>query len=86
MSPVVAYDRVSTQKQGRSGLGLEAQRKAVARFRLPAEGFHLTPTSPRSKPAKGADALERRPRLKAALTAAEGLTANRRREAGSSIP
>ena len=32
MSAFVAYYRVSTDRQGMSGLGLEAQRESVARF------------------------------------------------------
>ena len=31
-APIIAYIRVSTDKQGKSGLGLEAQRDAIARF------------------------------------------------------
>jgi len=34
----IAYYRVSTQRQGRSGLGIEAQKPAVARF-TEAEGI-----------------------------------------------
>jgi DNA invertase Pin-like site-specific DNA recombinase len=32
MKPIVAYIRVSTSQQGRSGLGTEAQREALNRF------------------------------------------------------
>lgn len=37
MQSVVAYLRVSTDKQGKSGLGIEAQRSAIVRF-VEAEG------------------------------------------------
>ena len=32
MRPIITYIRVSTGKQGRSGLGIDAQREAIARF------------------------------------------------------
>ena len=35
MQQAIAYYRVSTARQGRSGLGIEAQREAVARFSSP---------------------------------------------------
>ena len=70
MSPLVAYYRVSTQKQGRSGLGLEAQRKAVANFAA-AEGFVIIAEFTEIETGKGSDALDRRPELKAALKAAK---------------
>ena len=40
MKTAIAYIRVSTQKQGRSGLGLEAQQADIARF-CAAEGFEI---------------------------------------------
>jgi DNA invertase Pin-like site-specific DNA recombinase len=66
--PCIEYVRVSTQGQGRSGLGLEAQREAIQRF-CEAERFHIVETFVEIESAKG-DTLERRPKLKAALRAA----------------
>src|SRR4051794_12726567 len=70
MSPIVAYYRVSTAAQGRSGLGLEAQRATVAAF-AKAEGFEVVAEFTEVETGKGADALERRPQLRAALKAAK---------------
>jgi DNA invertase Pin-like site-specific DNA recombinase len=69
MKTAVAYTRVSTASQGRSGLGLEAQQAALARF-AEAEGFDLVETFTEVETGKGSDALDRRPQLSAALTAA----------------
>ena len=69
---VVSYIRVSTQKQGRSGLGLEAQREAIARF-CAAEHFTIAAEHVEVESGKGADALERRPKLDAAIKAAKKL-------------
>jgi DNA invertase Pin-like site-specific DNA recombinase len=67
--PVVAYLRVSTSRQGRSGLGIEAQRENIARFAA-SEGYEVTGEYVEVETGKGADALERRPQLTAALNAA----------------
>ena len=68
----VAYTRVSTASQGRSGLGIEAQREAIARFAA-AEGFEITGEFVEIETGKGSDALDRRPQLAAALAAARRL-------------
>jgi DNA invertase Pin-like site-specific DNA recombinase len=62
----IAYYRVSTARQGRSGLGIEAQRDAVTRFAA-AEEFELIGEFIEVETGKGADALDRRPQLAAAL-------------------
>ena len=72
MLPLVAYYRVSTQKQGRSGLGLEAQRAAVAAF-AKSEGFTVAAEYTEIETGKGADALSRRPQLAGALKHAKRL-------------
>src|SRR5258708_3831998 len=65
----IAYFRVSTSRQGRSGLGLEAQREAVLRFAA-AEGRTIVGEFVDVETGKGMDALATRPQLAAALDAA----------------
>jgi DNA invertase Pin-like site-specific DNA recombinase len=66
MSEIVAYLRVSTDRQGKSGLGLEAQREMVRSF-AKNEGFEFAGEHIEIETGKGADALELRPKLRAAL-------------------
>jgi DNA invertase Pin-like site-specific DNA recombinase len=66
MGNVIAYCRVSTDRQRRSGLGIEAQRAAVHRF-AEAEGSEVLSEYVETETGKGADALDRRPQLAAAL-------------------
>src|SRR5215204_5452996 len=69
METAIAYYRVSTKRQQRSGLGLDAQRAAVTRF-AEAEGMTIIGEYVEVETGKGADALDRRPQLAAALLAA----------------
>ena len=69
---LIGYVRVSTSQQGRSGLGIEAQRDALERFAA-AEGFELGRVFVEVETGKGADALDRRPELTAALHEARRL-------------
>src|SRR5258708_30764054 len=70
--PLISYIRVSTSQQGRSGLGIEAQRQPLRHF-ANAEGFEVAREFVEVETGKGADALDRRPQLKAALAAARKL-------------
>src|SRR6516165_6377417 len=62
MRAAIGYIRVSTAKQGRSGLGLEAQQAALAKF-AEAEGFRFLQTFTETD--SGAD--DTRPELNAAI-------------------
>jgi DNA invertase Pin-like site-specific DNA recombinase len=66
--PCIEYVRVSTKEQGRSGLGLEAQREAIGQFCL-RERFNIVASFVEVESAKG-DTLARRPKLREALKAA----------------
>src|ERR1700751_5800800 len=69
MESAVAYYRVSTKQQQRSGLGIEAQRATVARF-AEVEGLTIIAEFVEAETGKGAEALDRRPQLAAALAVA----------------
>jgi DNA invertase Pin-like site-specific DNA recombinase len=70
MERAIAYLRVSTQRQHRSGLGIAAQRETVRRF-AEVEGLEILDEFVEAETGKGFDALERRPKLAAALAAAK---------------
>lgn len=75
MKPVVTYLRVSTERQGKSGLGLEAQREAIARF-CEGQGMMIAAEHVEVETGKGSNALALRPVLRAALAQAKRLKAS----------
>jgi DNA invertase Pin-like site-specific DNA recombinase len=72
MPSMIAYYRVSRPRQGKSGLGLEAQRAALVRF-CEIERFEIAAEFVEVETGKGADALATRPQLNAALAMAKKL-------------
>jgi DNA invertase Pin-like site-specific DNA recombinase len=74
MPSAISYTRVSTAKQGQSGLGLEAQQAAIEAF-CAQYGFDIRARYTEVETGKGHDALDRRPQLSAALTHARKLKA-----------
>ena len=74
MTQVVSYLRVSTQRQGRSGLGLSAQADAIKDF-CDANGMTIAEEYVEVETGKGADAIDTRPVLKAAIDEGKRLKA-----------
>jgi len=74
MAHAVMYGRVSTGRQGRSGLGLDAQKTAVEQF-ASQHGYSIEAVYIEVETGKGHDALARRPKLAAALAHAKRLKA-----------
>ena len=74
MPSAVSYVRVSTTKQGQSGLGLEAQQAAITAF-CTQHGLDVARSYSEIETGKGHDALDRRPQLAAALAHARKLKA-----------
>jgi len=70
LKPIVAYFRVSTAEQGKSGLGLEAQQAAIERF-AKGEDFKIVAAFTEVESGKGAVTLDSRPQLVAALAEAK---------------
>ena len=66
----VSYLRVSTVRQGESGLGLEAQRDSVARY-LAGIGATLVREFEEVETGKGSNALDKRPKLRDAIALAK---------------
>ena len=66
----VAYYRVSTQRQGRSGLGLEAQQRAVADYLTDCQAQVIGEFT-EVETGKGSSALNKRPVLREALAYAK---------------
>jgi DNA invertase Pin-like site-specific DNA recombinase len=70
MTTAIAYLRVSSKEQGKSGLGIEAQRETVARF-CERESVEILKEFIEIESGKGFDALELRPELAAAVKLAK---------------
>lgn len=66
----IIYTRVSTNEQGKSGLGLQSQLQDITSF-CGAEGIEIINHYSEVETGKGFDAIEKRPQLKLALAEAK---------------